>query len=64
MRLITCLLLALGTGVAGFALRAAIPVTPVDGAFRELLPWYRANHPPEGGRISPGTSNMPETSAP
>ncbi|WP_232628257.1 hypothetical protein [Methylobacterium sp. Leaf118] len=64
MRLITCLLLALGTGIAGFLLRAAVPVTPVDQGFRDLLPWYQAGHPPEPGRSPPVPSNTPETSAP
>ncbi|SFL68667.1 hypothetical protein [Methylorubrum salsuginis] len=57
MRLVTCLLLALGAGLAGLSLRLFVPVTPVDETFREVVRLYL---PKDAG---PG-SNMPETSAP
>ncbi len=57
MRLGTCLLLALLSGGAGLALRWAVPVTPVDASFREVIRLYQ----PQGGT---GTSNTPETSLP
>lgn len=40
MRIRTCLLLAFGTGLLGVGLRAAIPVTPVDAPFREVVRFY------------------------
>ncbi|WP_342150715.1 hypothetical protein [Methylorubrum sp. SB2] len=57
MRRITCLLLALGVGLAGLSLRALVPVTPVDEAFREVVRLY----PPKDKAPA---SNTPETSAP
>ena len=57
MRVSTCLILALATGLAGLSLRAVLPVAAVDSSFREVIRLYR----PHGG---PGNSNMPETSAP
>ncbi|WP_204165254.1 hypothetical protein [Methylobacterium radiodurans] len=54
----TCLLLALATGLAGLALRLALPVTPADASFREVVRHYGADRPPgESG-------NMRETSGP
>ncbi len=44
--LLGCLLLALLIGGAGFGLRRALPVTPVDAAFRAVLSAYAA---PAGG---------------
>ena len=40
MRIRTCLLLALATGLLGLGLRMAIPVTPVDASFREVVRFY------------------------
>lgn len=57
MRLATCLLLALGAGLAGLSLRMLVPVTPVDDTFREVVRLYSPKD------AAPG-SNMPETSAP
>ncbi|GJE78515.1 hypothetical protein ACFQWF_15755 [Methylorubrum suomiense] len=57
MRLVTCLLLALGTGIAGLALRAAVPVTPADDGFRQVMHLYWSQ---DGAQVS----NKPETSAP
>ncbi|WP_331286691.1 MULTISPECIES: hypothetical protein [Methylobacteriaceae] len=57
MRLGTCLLLALGCGVSGLGLRLALPVTPVDASFREVIRLYQ----PQGAA---GSSNTPETSSP
>ncbi|WP_170249175.1 hypothetical protein [Methylobacterium haplocladii] len=45
MRIRTSLLLALGVGVLGVGLRAAIPVAPVDDAFRDVIRFYRALEP-------------------
>lgn len=42
MRLHSCLLLALATGLLGAGLRAAVPVTPVDQAFRDVIRFYRS----------------------
>ncbi len=54
----TCLILALATGLAGLALRLALPVIPADVAFREVVRHYGADRPPgESG-------NMRETSRP
>jgi hypothetical protein len=41
-----CLVLALVIGGAGLGLRRALPVTPVDAAFRAVLSAYAA---PAGG---------------
>lgn len=57
MRLGTCLLLAVVSGVLGIGLRLSLPVIPVDASFRDVMRLYQ----PQGG---PGTSNMPETSQP
>lgn len=57
MRRVTCLLLALGSGLAGLSLRAFVPVTRVDASFRDVIRLYS----PQGAAPS---SNMPETSAP
>lgn len=57
MRLGTCLLLALGCGIFGLGLRLALPVTPVDASFREVIRLYQ----PQGAA---GSSNTPETSSP
>lgn len=40
MRPRTCLLLALGFGLLGLSLRSAMPVTPVDTSFREVIRFY------------------------
>lgn len=42
MRTRTCLLLALGFGALGLGLRLAIPVTPVDASFREVIRFYES----------------------
>lgn len=57
MRLVTCLLLALGSGLAGLSLRAAVPVTPVDASFREVIRLYAP-------QATAPASNTTETSAP
>lgn len=57
MRLATCLLFAVGSGLVGLSLRAAVPVTPVDASFRAVIRLYA----PQGAGPA---SNMPETSAP
>jgi hypothetical protein len=53
----TCLILALATGVAGLALRLALPVRPADASFREVVRYYGAAGPE-------GPGNMRETSMP
>ncbi|GJD55253.1 hypothetical protein [Methylobacterium dankookense] len=53
----TCLLLALTAGALGVALRLALPVTPADDSFREVVRYYGADGPAAAG-------NMRETSAP
>ena len=40
MRIRTCLLLALGTGLIGLGLRVVLPVTPVDEQFRDVVRFY------------------------
>lgn len=57
MRLRTCLLLAVASTGLGLCLRLAVPVTPVDASFRDVLRLYQSQG-------APGHSNMPETSAP
>ncbi len=57
MRLGTCLLLAVMSGVLGLSLRLTLPVTPVDASFRDVMRLYQSQG-------APGHSNMPETSAP
>ncbi|KTS36896.1 hypothetical protein NS228_19855 [Methylobacterium indicum] len=42
MSLRACLVLALLTGLAGLALRLAVPVTPVDQDYRDVVAFYRA----------------------
>jgi hypothetical protein len=49
MRTMTrCLLLALLIAGLGLALRGAVPVTPVDGAFRSVLQAYATPGPGPG----------------
>lgn len=66
MRLVTCLLFALASGFAGLSLRAALPVTPVDASFREVIRRYAPQGQGDGQAPSSNmpSSNMPETSAP
>lgn len=52
-----CLLLAVLAGALGLVLRLAVPVTPVDGPFRDVLRVYAT-------RAGDGPSNTGETSAP
>ncbi|WP_167450820.1 hypothetical protein [Methylobacterium terrae] len=42
MSLRACLVLALLTGLAGLSLRLAVPVTPVDQDYRDVIAYYRA----------------------
>ncbi len=42
MSLRACLVLALLTGLVGLALRLAVPVTPVDQDYRDVVAFYRA----------------------
>ncbi|MET7247376.1 hypothetical protein ABZT49_28900 [Methylobacterium sp. EM32] len=37
-----CLVLALLTGLAGLAVRLAVPVAPVDQDYRDVVAFYRA----------------------
>lgn len=37
-----CLVFALLTGLTGLALRLAVPVTPVDQDYRDVIAFYRA----------------------
>ncbi|MGV7031239.1 hypothetical protein [Methylobacterium symbioticum] len=53
----TCLVLALALGALGVTLRLALPVTPADASFREVVRYYGAD-----GQAAAG--NMRETSAP
>ncbi|WP_200943149.1 hypothetical protein [Methylobacterium sp. Leaf123] len=57
MRLGTCLLLAVVSGVLGLTLRLTLPVTPVDASFRDVMRLYQSQAVPTG-------SNTPETSPP
>ncbi|CAX24899.1 protein of unknown function [Methylorubrum extorquens DM4] len=57
MRLGTCLLLAVMSGVMGLSLRLTLPVTPVDASFRDVVRLYQSQGAPTG-------SNTPETSPP
>ncbi|ACB80608.1 hypothetical protein Mpop_2446 [Methylorubrum populi BJ001] len=57
MRLGTCLLLAVVSAGLGLGLRLAVPVTPVDASFREVMRLYQSQGGAEG-------SNMAETSSP
>lgn len=43
----TCAILAVFVALCGVGLRGAIPVTPVDGAFRDLLSYYGSLKKPE-----------------
>lgn len=52
-----CLFLAVLIAALGLALRLAVPVAPVDGAFREVLRAYAT-------QVPPGPSNTGETSSP
>lgn len=46
----TCLLLALVFGMLGLGLRLAIPVTPVDASFREVIRFFESlKLPPREG---------------
>ncbi|WP_288586914.1 hypothetical protein [uncultured Methylobacterium sp.] len=42
MSLRACLVLALIAGLAGLSLRVAVPVTPVDQDYRDVVAFYRA----------------------
>ncbi len=42
MSLRACLVLALLAGLTGLALRLAVPVTPVDQDYRDVIAYYRA----------------------
>lgn len=42
MSLRACLALALLTGLTGLGLRLALPVTPVDQDYRDVIAYYRA----------------------
>ncbi|GJE02936.1 hypothetical protein [Methylobacterium isbiliense] len=42
MSLRACLFLGLLTGLLGVGLRLALPVTPVDASYRDVLAFYRA----------------------
>ena len=42
MSLRACLVLALLAGLMGLALRLAVPVTPVDQDYRDVIAFYRA----------------------
>lgn len=42
MRTGGCLLIALGIGLLGVALRLAVPVVPVDESFRDVIAFYRS----------------------
>ena len=53
----TCLILALATGALGVGLRLAVPVTPADDSFREVVRYYGADVPGTPG-------NTRETSTP
>jgi hypothetical protein len=47
MSLRACLVLALVTGLVGLGMRLAVPVTPVDQDYRDVVEFYRAM--PAGG---------------
>ncbi|MCP1548355.1 MULTISPECIES: hypothetical protein [Methylorubrum] len=57
MRLGTCLLLAVVSGVLGLTLRLTLPVTPADASFRDVMRLYQSQAAPTG-------SNTLETSPP
>ena len=42
MRVRTLLVLAVGTGLLGLALRTAVPVAPVDEPFRDVIRHYQS----------------------
>ncbi|WP_298965728.1 hypothetical protein [uncultured Methylobacterium sp.] len=45
MTLRTCLLAGLAAGLLGLGLRLAVPVPPVDDAFRSVVAYYRSIDP-------------------
>ena len=53
----TCLLLALAVGALGVGARLALPVTPADDSFREVVRYY-------GAAQATASGNTRETSAP
>lgn len=53
----TCLLLALAVGALGIGARLALPVTPADDSFREVVRYY-------GAAQATASGNTRETSAP
>lgn len=60
----TCLIAALAAGLLGVGLRAALPVSPVDEPFREVLRFYRSVPLAPSGRPERAGSNTGETRAP
>lgn len=59
-----CVVAALAAGLAGLALRTAIPVAPVDEPFREVIRFYRSVPLAPSGRPERSGSNTGETRAP
>lgn len=45
MRTSTCLILAASVALIGLGLRLAVPVTPADAAYREVLQFHRTLNP-------------------